>query len=227
MLVGHVGAGLAAKAVQPKLNLGTLLAAALLLDIVFWCLLLLGFEAAHAPPDFVSRRYLSFTFPYSHSLAGAVILSFAFALAWMAWRRRTKVRDGILVVGAIVVGLTVFSHWVLDWLVHVPEMPLVPGGAVAGMGLWRHQPLALVVEIAIALAGLAAFLVRAPMSIPRRIAVAGATVVIGGMTAMGIFGPAALPAMSVMAATSLGIIASVVAVGAWADSSQRNRREHL
>jgi hypothetical protein len=37
-----------------------------------------------------------------------------------------------------VVGFTVFSHWVLDYLVHRPDLPLWPGGESVGLGLWNY-----------------------------------------------------------------------------------------
>jgi len=222
MLVGHLGAGLAAKAVEPRLNLGTLFAAALFLDIIFWSLLLAGIEAAHVPADFASRHYLTFTFPYSHSLVGAVLLSLLFALAWAAWRARDKAGERILLSGAVIVALTVFSHWVLDWLVHVPEMPLAPGGAATGLGLWQHQPAAIILELLLAAIALAAFLARARMSPWRKLAVCAVTVLLGGLTAMGAFAATPPPAADIFAASSLGLIALAVGVAAWADARLRS-----
>jgi len=38
----------------------------------------------------------------------------------------------------VIVALLVVSHWVLDWLVHRPDLPLYPGGPKVGLGLWNH-----------------------------------------------------------------------------------------
>ena len=52
MLVGHLGAGLAAKAVAPRVGLGTLVAAAFLLDILLWLFVTLHIEGVVVPGDF-------------------------------------------------------------------------------------------------------------------------------------------------------------------------------
>jgi hypothetical protein len=52
-------------------------------------------------------------------------------------------------VGAIVAGLAVVSHWVLDFLVHRPDLPLTPGGTRVGLGLWDSLAATLTVELAI------------------------------------------------------------------------------
>ena len=42
----------------------------------------------------------------------------------------------------------VLSHWLLDLLVHRPDLPLLPwGGAVAGLRLWSSLPLTLALEV--------------------------------------------------------------------------------
>jgi len=45
------------------------------------------------------------------------------------------------------------SHWVLDWVTHRPDMPLVPGGARYGLGLWNSIAGTMVVEILMFAAG--------------------------------------------------------------------------
>jgi hypothetical protein len=42
----------------------------------------------------------------------------------------------------------VVSHWVLDWVTHRPDMPLYPGGARYGLGLWNSIAGTMAVEIA-------------------------------------------------------------------------------
>ena len=36
------------------------------------------------------------------------------------------------------VGGVVFSHWLLDWLVHRPDLLLWPGGPKIGLALWNY-----------------------------------------------------------------------------------------
>jgi hypothetical protein len=47
----------------------------------------------------------------------------------------------------------VVSHWVLDWVTHRPDMPLYPGGARYGLGLWNSIAGTMVVEILMFAAG--------------------------------------------------------------------------
>ena len=42
--------------------------------------------------------------------------------------------------------LLVVSHWVLDVVTHIPDMPLYPGGPKFGLGLWNSVAGTLVVE---------------------------------------------------------------------------------
>src|ERR1700710_794823 len=152
MLVGHIGAGLAAKAVAPRVGLGTLMAAALLLDIVLWLFVVLHLEGATVPGDYAQTHRLAFSFPWSHSLLGALFWSAAMAFGW-TWSGGAG-RD--FAFAPALVPATVFSHWLLDFLVHPAEMPLWgPGAPSVGLGL--EQPAALIVELAIAAAGLALF----------------------------------------------------------------------
>ena len=145
MFIGHLGVGLALKKVEPRLNLGWLFAAAMLLDIVLWVLVLAGIEQGHVPTDYAQRRYLTFVFPYSHSLIGALGWSALMAAGgwWITRRRRA----------AAVLAVAVFSHWVLDVLVHPPELPLAGAGSPRwGLSLWNHLSVALGIE-ALLLAG--------------------------------------------------------------------------
>ena len=44
--------------------------------------------------------------------------------------------------------LLVISHWVLDVVTHIPDMPLYPNGPKFGLGLWNSVPGTLAVETA-------------------------------------------------------------------------------
>jgi hypothetical protein len=82
MFIGHLGVGLALKKVEPRPNLGWLVAAAMLLDIVRWVLVLAGIEQGHVPEDYAQRRYLTFVFPYSVSSLVILVMVFIVA-AWL------------------------------------------------------------------------------------------------------------------------------------------------
>src|ERR1700761_2097521 len=162
MLVGHLGAGLAAKAVAPRIGLGTLFASALLLDILLWLFVILHVEGAVVPSDFGTRHMLAFAFPWSHSLAAALVWSVLAALVW-TW---SGGGGKYFAFAPAVVAATVFSHWLLDFLVHPAELPLWPGAPSVGIDI--GQPAALILDFAVAAIGFGLFLWRVPMSMARR-----------------------------------------------------------
>lgn len=142
MFIGHFALGFAAKRAAPRVSLGTAFFAAQWLDLLWPTLLLAGVETvrlapAGAPVPFVFEHY-----PVSHSLLAAVLWGALVGGVHFVWRRNA--------VGAMVLAALVVSHWVLDLLVHVPDLPLLPGDPLrAGFGLWRHQPLAFLLELAL------------------------------------------------------------------------------
>ena len=131
MFVGHLGAGLAAKRLAPEVGLGVLFLAAMGLDALLWIFVLLGLESVHFPVSVGEARYPTFTFPYSHGLVAS--------LAWSAIAVALVRVAGRSLGAALVVAATVFSHFVLDVLVHVAGLPLLGDASYhLGLGLWRH-----------------------------------------------------------------------------------------
>jgi len=152
MFIGHFAVALAAKKAAPKTSLGMLLAAATLLDLVWPVFLLLGWEVvrielgntAFTPLDFVS-------YPWTHSLLAALGWAAMFSLLyWRATRYNA---------GTIAVGLLVVSYWLLDAIVHRPDLPLYPGSETfIGLGLWNSIPATLAVEITLFCGGLGLYI---------------------------------------------------------------------
>ena len=77
MFAGHVGAGLAIAGAERRLNVGVFIAAALLLDLVLWVFVLLGWESVAIPADFAHTHQAAFVFPYSHGLRVEATAEFA------------------------------------------------------------------------------------------------------------------------------------------------------
>jgi membrane-bound metal-dependent hydrolase YbcI (DUF457 family) len=154
MFLGHFGAGFAGKAAAPRVSLGTLFLAAQLLDLLWPTLLLVGLERVEIAPGATRVTPLDFvSYPISHSLLAVVL--WGLALGGVFWLARRSLR------GAAVVGALVVSHWLLDLLVHRPDLPLAPGGgARLGLGLWHSLPATLVVELTVLGIGLALYLRR-------------------------------------------------------------------
>lgn len=213
MFVGHLGAGLAAKAVRREVNLGVAMGAALLLDAVLWLFVLAGWEEMIVPADYAQKHFLLFDFPLSHSLVAALLWAALAALLWATASRRA-----LLSLATGVIALTVLSHWLLDFLVHAPDMTLWGDASPRlGLGLWNKLTLALLVEMAIALAGLALFLSRVKLSPARRLVVIAMTMIVAALTYMGMQSPEPPPGAALPAITSLIAIALLVTVSAWAD----------
>lgn len=151
MFLGHYGAALAAKRVAPRVSLGALVAAAQLPDLVWPIFVLAGIERIRiAPGDTVITPIAFDHYPWTHSLVAVILWGLAFAAIHYA---TTRDRAGSLVVGALVV-----SHWVLDAVVHRPDLPLTPGGeTLIGFGLWNSVPATLAAEAIVFLGGLALY----------------------------------------------------------------------
>jgi hypothetical protein len=140
MFVGHSAVALAGKTRAPSTSLGWLFAAAFGLDLIWPLFLLLGIERVSIATSPVGFSTLIFdSYPWSHSLLMALVWSgVAFGLArWRSCSLET----------ALLLGALVLSHWILDWVSHLSDLPLYPGGStLVGLGLWRSVPATLLVE---------------------------------------------------------------------------------
>jgi len=135
---GHCAVGLAAKPVAPKVPLGILLLATMMLDVLAIAFGWMGIEGGKAG------------IPWSHSLLMSVVWSVAAGL--LCSRIYHNHRAGAAI------GLLVFSHWVLDFISHpipfssfswrtwqwnygqplAPDLPLLfAGSRKVGLGLYN------------------------------------------------------------------------------------------
>ena len=93
--------------------------------------MLLGIEKVRIVPGITATNPLDLYYvPYTHSLIGSMLWSIAAGIAYYLLRKA----DG---TAAAIVGAAVFSHWVLDWLVHRPDLPLYDDTFKVGLGLWN------------------------------------------------------------------------------------------
>jgi membrane-bound metal-dependent hydrolase YbcI (DUF457 family) len=148
MVTGHFGLAAGVKASERFVPLWALMLATVWLDILFIPLLAAGVESIDDYPgtdggygDVVIHA------DWTHSLVGAAAISIV--TGWLVtrwWGRR----------GGIVIGAVVFSHWILDLIVHRDDMPIFPGNAGdirVGFGLWEFKWVSVLVEAAILLIG--------------------------------------------------------------------------
>lgn len=146
MFLGHFAAGLGAKALAPRVPLGTLFLAAQLLDLAWPTLLLLGVERVKIAPGITAVTPLDFEeYPVTHSLLAALFWAASFGVLYHALRKYPR--------GAAVLGALVVSHWLLDLVAHRPDLPLYPGSEEFGFGLWNSVAGTLAVEFALLAAG--------------------------------------------------------------------------
>jgi len=140
MFIGHFAVAMAARRVAPRVSLGWLFAACQLPDLLWPVLLLMGLERARIEPGNTAFTPLAFDhYPWSHSLLMVVLWAVVLAALYAARHVRTS--------GAVVLGVLVVSHWVLDWITHRPDMPLLPmAGPKLGLGLWNSVAATLAIE---------------------------------------------------------------------------------
>ena len=147
MFIGHFGLSLAAKKAGPQVSLGTLFIATQFVDILWPFLLIFNIEKVAVTPGYTKMNALEFIYyPYTHSLLMGIVWGVVLGIIY--WLLKRDVR------GAIVIGICVLSHWFLDLIVHVADLPLTPfSDDKVGLGLWNHVAVTLVVEAIIFLAG--------------------------------------------------------------------------
>ena len=152
MFIGHFAVGMAAKQIKPTLSLGTLFLAAQFLDLLWPTLLLLGIEHVTIAPGISKMTPLDFVdYPISHSLLVVIFWSLLFGVGFFLF---TKNRTGALILASLVL-----SHWLLDLVVHIPDLPLYPGASPkVGLGMWNSPFLTLLIEGVIFIAGLVSYL---------------------------------------------------------------------
>jgi len=130
MFAGHYAAAFAVKAAEPKAPLWTLVAGCQLIDIGWSIFIATGIEHAEADPSLPGSAFVLSDMPWTHSLPAAIVWSVAAGLlASAALRLSTR--------AAVLIGAVVFSHWLLDLLVHRPDLELFPNGPKVGLGLWN------------------------------------------------------------------------------------------
>jgi hypothetical protein len=144
MFIGHYGPAFAGKAIGPAIPLWVLFIAVQWMDFGWAALVLAGVEKVRVVPGFTEGSPFDLYYmPYTHGLIGALALS-ALLGAVVAFFLRARRGSVFLVVAG-----AAFSHWLLDLIVHVPDLPIYDDSAKVGLGLWRHVWLSLPLELAL------------------------------------------------------------------------------
>jgi hypothetical protein len=148
--LGHLGFGFAAKPIAPKVHLVVLLIATELIDILWGIFYLIGLDRGDNSS------------PWSHSLFMSVVWSLLAAI--LAGRIYHDKRSGIII------GLLVFSHWVVDFITHPmgaifggaplpPDLPFFFNSSQnVGLGLYNHSfSIAIATDMGMLLLGIAIY----------------------------------------------------------------------
>lgn len=181
MFVGHYGISFVAAARKDPPGLGTLFVAAQLVDIAFFAFLPLGIEHMRIVPGMTAMNPMDlYDMPWTHGLVGALGWSIAFALLLRIWLKRWT--------GAVIGGAVVFSHWLLDLLVHAPDLTIAGAPPKFGLGLWNHPAIEMPLEIVLLLGG-ALIYARATRPVAKPWALSALIALLFALQAYNWFGP--------------------------------------
>lgn len=214
MFIGHWAPALVAAVVgRRKPRLGALFVAAQLVDWAFFALLLAGTERMRVVPGITAMNPMDLHhMPYTHSLAGTAAFAAGFAALIWLWRRDLGF--------ALLAGLVVMSHWVLDLLVHRPDLTLAGAPPKLGLGLWDYPWIAIPLELGLTFGALAFYLrrTRGP-ALPAALLAA----VLLGLQGVNWFGPA--PTEVTVGTSLLAFVAyGFATLAAWWLGKTRTRR---
>src|SRR2546429_8371638 len=156
MFVGHYGVAFAVKTQRNKIPLWVLFGAVGVLVFLWALFVLRGVERLFFFPEITATNALDLYYmPYTHSLLGALFWSaVAFAIYKIGWRNIASNS------AALLVGFAVSSHWLLDLIVHRPDLAIYDDTLKVGFGLWNYRGIEFVLEIGILLFGAVLYLQR-------------------------------------------------------------------
>jgi hypothetical protein len=170
MFVGHYSVAFAARTERNKIPLWVLFVAVQFLDYIWATLVLLGIEKLRVIKGFTAGSMLdSYFHPYSHSLIAAILWNVVAAIAY----KTVCSRHGCLYrkYAALIVGLAVFSHWVLDLIAHPRDLAIYDNTWKVGFGLWNYRDPEFALEIGLLGVGIMLYLTRNAMPAIRKGAV--------------------------------------------------------
>jgi len=150
LFTGHYSFSFAGKATEKRIPLSVLFVAVQFIDVLWSIFVLLGVEKVRIVPGFTASNALDLYYmPYTHSLAGVLCWSVLAYIVCQFFSQLRGWRTGLIVAGAV------FSHWVLDLIVHIPDLSLYDSVGKMGFGLWNYRGAAFALEMAVLFGGAA------------------------------------------------------------------------
>jgi len=216
MFVGHYAAGLALKKLEKRASLGILFLGVQFVDILFFPFVLLGIERINIVENFTDATHFELEYmPYTHSLVGSLFWA-AMAYALFRW---VVVKEKRV---ALVVALAVFSHWLLDLLVHTPDLPIWSDASLKlGLGLWNSAIATYILEAAFLLVALWFYLrSTAATSKSGKYGMIVFVVLLLLVNIVNVFGPLQSDSKVALAVSALGAYFLFAAVAFWLDKKR-------
>jgi hypothetical protein len=167
MFVGHYSVAFAVKSEKNRIPLWILFIAVQFLDYIWATLVLLGIEKVRVIKGFTAGSMLdSYFHPYSHSLITAILWSCVAAIVYKpicSWLGLVYTKSAPLVIG-----VAVFSHWILDLVAHPRDLAIYDNAWKVGFGLWRYRSPEFALEIVLLAVGIVLYLARNVMPAIRK-----------------------------------------------------------
>jgi membrane-bound metal-dependent hydrolase YbcI (DUF457 family) len=208
MFVGHYSVGFLLKKKFKEIPLWLLFISVQFVDILAFLFVLAGLERiAYNQSDNPFLRTTIEYVPYSHSLIANVIIALIMYLLF--WKLKNRTWGLALLIG-------VFSHWFLDAIVHVPDVPLLFNSYKVGLGLWKLPGTAFLIELAsLVLAGY--YLLKGARKVWRHVVII--ILLMAGYMGM-FFAPEAEATPTQASIMSLTLYTVFAALAYWADRSK-------
>lgn len=141
MFIGHFAVGLASKRISQLPSLAVMFIAVQFMDLIWPIFVLTGIETFKIEEGITKLTPIDFTYyPYSHSLLMSIIWSILFGIIYFIITNNKK--SSILLAGLV------FSHWILDFITHRPDLQITPFSEYrVGLGLWNYPVLEIILEV--------------------------------------------------------------------------------
>jgi hypothetical protein len=152
MFVGHYGVSFAVKSVHKDIPLWMLFIAVQFIDVLWAIFILAGIEKVRITPRITATNPLDLYYmPYTHSLVAALFWS---GVGFIGYKYVGRAAS----YGAFLFAAAIFSHWVLDLIVHRPDLPLYDDTYKVGFGVWNYPAIALALEASLLFGGIVLYL---------------------------------------------------------------------
>jgi hypothetical protein len=216
VFIGHYAPAFIAATARKAPPLAVLMVGTQLIDFGFFTFSLLGIEHFRLVPGITASNWLDlFDMPYTHSLLGTCVWAAGFAaLVGLIMRSRPA---------ALITAAMVISHWLVDLLVHRPDLTLAGSPPKLGFGLWNMPMIEKPLELALAFGSLAFFAKRTrPASAGAKWALGALVAVLALCQYIDWFGPRTTVVGASQSITALAAYSVIAALAVWVQSTRQN-----